>query len=882
MEQITGLSTQEAKEKLKEFGPNVIQEINKVSPLKILLRQVKKNMVVYLLTITMVASFFLGKSLTGCVIIGVISIVVLTGFIQEYKAEKAISALKKMILPVARVIRDKKEQEIPASEIVPGDILLLRTGERIPADCKVIHATDLKVNEAVLTGESTDVKKFAIKNSSKLRDENEINMGTYIVHGKCVAQVLHTGMNTKFGNIAGMISTAEKHLPLQDKVNDISKYMVYVGLTAAVLTGVVLIARADTITADVIINILIVVIALSVSSFPEGFPVVLITTLAAGVNRMAKQNAVVNRMSIIETLGETSVICSDKTGTITHGEMTVRKIYSNGSTYEVTGVGYGRAGQINNTNKSRVDISKNQELSMLLKTSVLCNDSRIFRLEDNNNFKVSGSSTEGALLIAASKAEIYREDNNLQRVDEMPFDSERKMMSVVHQEGDDKIVYVKGAPEVILSNCSRIQKSGKIVKITNKEKEEIISVNQNFASDAMRTLAFAYKIEKSTNKRYSEDDLVFLGIAAMEDPPREEVEDAIKLCFRSGIKVKMITGDNKITAEAIAKQIGLEGDTLLGDEINELTDEELLNIVQRVVIFARVKPEHKLRIVKALKDNGEIVTMTGDGVNDAPALKEAHIGVAMGINGTDVSRSVADITLKDDNFATIVTAIKEGRTVFNNIQKFITYQLSCNWCDIYILFVGMIVAPWLGWYVPIVTALQILLINIVTDNMPAITLGFNPTSKDIMREKPRKNAKILTNEFLNIIIVTGVIMGVIILCITYFSFNILDLPKEVARTTVLASLIVMQIANAYNFRSFRYGVLTRSPFVNKYLVLATFISLMTSFAIIYLPPLQKMFETTPLGVTSWIIAGSAGIMIILIIDIIKFLNKKEHFLQFKA
>lgn len=881
MESISGLTASQAKDKLKEFGLNEIQEVNKVSPFKILLRQVKKNMVIYLLTITMIVSFFLGKSITGFVIIAVIAVVVLTGFIQEYKAEKAISALKKMITPIANVIRDKREQQIPATEIVPGDILVLRTGERIPADCKVIKSTELKVNEAMLTGESTDISKSAASNS-KLKEDNKIYMGTYIVNGKCMAEVIHTGMNTKFGHIAGMISTAEKHLPLQDKVNDISKYMVYVGLTAAVLTGIVLVARADSITADVIANILIVVIALSVSSFPEGFPVVLITTLAAGVNRMAKQNAVVNRMSIIETLGETSVICSDKTGTITHGEMTVREIYTNGKVYDVSGAGYGVDGSIVNQNSTNVDIDKHKELSMLLKTSVLCNDSSIFRLENKNIYKVSGSSTEGALLIAAAKLKVYKEEYESQRIDEIAFNSERKMMSVAHHEGDNKVVYVKGAPEVILSNCSRILKNGKIIKLTNKEKDEIISKNQDFASDAMRSLAFAYKSEKMSDKRYTEDDLIFIGLAAMEDPPREEVADAIKLCFRSGIKVKMITGDNMLTAQAIAKQIGLEGETLLGSEINEMTDEELLKTVQKVVIFARVKPEHKLRIVKALKENGEIVTMTGDGVNDAPALKESHIGVAMGINGTDVSRSVADITLKDDNFATIVNAIKEGRTVFNNIQKFVTYQLSCNWCDIYILFIGMILAPWLGWYVPIITALQILFINIVTDNMPAITLGFNPTSKDIMKEKPRKNAKIITNEFLNVIIFTGVAMGIIILFITYLSFNILDFHPEVARTTVLASLIMIQIANAYNFRSFRSGVLTRSPFVNKYLVLATFGSITATLAIIYLPPLQIMFETTPLQPISWLIAASAGFMIVLLIDVIKVLNKKEHFLKFKA
>lgn len=875
MHEFKGLSQKEAKEKLNEFGLNEISERHKVSPLKILLRQVKSNVVLYLLVFTAIVSFFLGKELTGIVILIVILIVVVTGFIQEYKAEKAISELRKMIMPVSRIIREGKECEIPSREIVPGDIVILRTGEKVPADCVILSESNLKINESILTGESVDVKKKPTKSDSSYSDENLVFMGSFVVGGRCVARVTHTGMNTKFGEIAGMISTADKKLPLQDKVNKISKFMIVVGLTAATLTGFVLFYRADSLTPEVVIGILITVIALAVSSFPEGFPVVFISTLAGGVKRMAKQNAVVNRMSIIETLGETSVICSDKTGTLTKGEMTIKKLFINGNHYEVSGVGYETEGEICR-GKEKLELGKNDTLDKLIACAVICNDSNIEDLGDEETYKVIGSSTEGALLILAAKLGVFRENYPSRRIEEIPFDSHRKMMSVLYNDKKEKAVYAKGAPEVLLSKCSYILSDSGIKILTKKEREQILKENQKLTSAAFRSLALAFKINR--NDQYTESDLIFLGLVGMDDPPREEVGEAIALCKQSGIKVKMITGDNKETAVAVAKQIGIDGGILTGSQMDDLSDDELAREVLNIAIFARVKPEDKLRIIKALKANNEIVTMTGDGVNDAPALKEAHIGVAMGINGTDVSRSVADITLKDDNFATIVAAIKEGRTIFNNIRKFVTYQLSCNLSDIYILFIGMIVAPFLGWFVPIITALQILFMNIVTDNMPAITLGFNNKSKDVMSERPRKNAQILTSEFINVILVNGIAMGIIAFCVSYFSYNIIQFPPEVARTTVLVSMIMVQVANAYNFRSFRYRVLNRGLWVNKYLFIASIFSILATIIIVYVPAFNKSFDTTPLGVESWIIAGVAAFIIVLLFDILKVINNKTGLL----
>jgi Ca2+-transporting ATPase len=872
MNKFQGLSQEEAHKKLQELGRNELRETEKKSVLSILSRQVKKNFIIYLLAISAFAAFLLQEHVTTFVIFAVITLVILTGFIQEYKAEKAISELKKMIMSTSRVVRNGQEQEVPSEEIVPGDIVVLRIGERVPADCIVLDESNLKTNESLLTGESTDIQKIAVDNKESPKENSYIYMGSYVVNGRCIAQVIHTGMNTKFGNIAGMISTAEKKLPLQDKVNAVSKYMVFIGLGAALITGVVLFIRADVITFEIMTSILIVIIALSVSAFPEGFPVVLTTTLAYGMKRMAKQNAIVNRMSIIETLGETSVICSDKTGTITKGEMTVKKLYTNGQLYDVSGIGYETEGAISKKDTD-IDPQKETEVRKLIECAVICNDSTIERTGNERIYHVIGSSTEGALLILGAKVGVFKEAFPDVRIEEMPFDSKRKMMSVLYKHGQEKVVYAKGALEVILKNSVSVQTSKGVEKLTEEKRKEILESNKGLTSQAFRTLGFAYKvIAKDT---YSEDMFIFVGLCGMEDPPREEVIDALKQCAQSGIKVKMITGDNKETAQAIAKQVGIIGDLLTGQEMDQLTDDELTKVVLTTAIFARVKPEDKLRIVKALKANDEIVTMTGDGVNDAPALKEAHIGVAMGINGTDVSRSVADITLKDDNFATIVVAIREGRTIFNNIRKFVTYELSCNLADIYILFVGMILAPYLGWYTPIITALQILFMNLITDDLPAITLGFNSSSKDIMNEPPRKNEPILTNEFLQLVIVNGVSMGMITFAVSYISFNLLHLPAETARTTLLVSTILVQIANAYNYRSFRYLVLNRGIFANKYLVIASLTSISILLLIVY-TPLRGVFETTTLGKESWIIAICAAFTIVVIFDLMKLINNKTH------
>jgi P-type Ca2+ transporter type 2C len=874
-----GLTENEAKKGLETYGLNEIKESKNSSALLILVRQIKSNYILYLLFVAMILSFLVGKSVTAYVILVVIIAVVLTGFFQEYKAEKAVEKLKNMIMPISVVIREGTQKEIPTKEIVPGDILILRVGEKIPADCLVLNEKNLIVNEAVLTGESDEVKKFTPKNEDNLSRENKLFAGSFIVNGKCTAKVLATGMNTEFGKIAGLISGAEKELPLQKKINVISKYMAIIGITMAILTGIAILLQSE-INKEVMVEMLILSIAIAVSAFPEGLPVVLTTTLSTGAYRMAQRNAIVNRMSIIETLGETTIICTDKTGTITKGEMTVERVFTYNNLIEITGRGYNSRGDFL-IDKQKIVPSSYKPLDILLKTAVNCNDAIISRADEKEgDFNVSGSPTEAALLVMSSKANFFKEDFD-ERVDEIPFSSERKMMSVLSKEKGKKIVYTKGALEFILKKCKYIQREKGVYRLLEKDKKKILEEKNKMTSDALRTLSFAYK--ESHSKILSENeenDLIFLGIVGIIDPPREGVKEALLKCENAGIKIKMITGDDKETATSIARQIGLKkGKVIEGPEIDKLSDNDLYKIVKQAVIFSRVKPEHKLRIVHALKAQGEIVIMTGDGVNDAPALKEAHIGVAMGKNGTDVSKSVADLTLKDDNFVTLVDAIKEGRTIFNNIRKFVSYQLSCNFAELMILFVGVLMVPVFGWPIPLLLALHILFMNLVTADIPAITLGLNKSSEDIMREKPRKNKGIFNQGNVAFLIISGTLMALSVFGLFYFTFNHLGQSAEDARTTALLTLIIVEVAVAFSFRSFRKTTLNRSLFVNPYLVLASLISIIATIMVIY-TPLNKVFDTVPIPFIDWVVALFLGIFLILIFDITKIWNNKKNFLKF--
>ncbi len=867
-----GLTNNEARQRLNKYGFNEIVEISKSTPLKILLRQIRSNFIVYMLVFSTIISFLVGKHITAFTILAVILIVIFVGFFQEYRAEESINGLKKMLMLISIVYRDGKKTEISSKEIVPDDIILLGNGEKISADCELIESFDLRVNESALTGESKEISKLALP---QVTDQNKIFMGTYIVNGRCLARVTHTGMNTNFGKIAHLISSAEKELPLQQKVNNIAKYMVTVAIIVSVATGILIAVRAPVLNTIVLVDILILMVAISVSAFPEGFPVVLATTLALGAKRMSAKNAIVNRMSIIETLGEVTVICSDKTGTITKGEMTVKFIFTGKDLYEVGGSGFVAHGKITKVG-AEIDINKQQDVKQLLLSSILCNNSEIERTGNDSEYRSIGSPTETALLILGAKTGIFKENYQYDRINEHPFNSNRKMMSVLYKQEDRYFIYAKGAPEILLEKCTKLYNNGNEKDLTDKEKDSIYSLQQEMAGTAYRTLAICYKEISADETNYQEEGFTFLGLVAMEDTPREEVAEAIKTAIGAGIKVYMITGDSKETALSIARQIELSTDNKIldGNTIDNLSDAELAVEVKETIIFARVKPEHKIRLVKIFKDLGETVAMTGDGVNDAPALKEAHVGIAMGKNGTDVSRAASDLILKDDNFATIISAIAEGRTVYNNIRKFVTYQLSCNLAELVTLFFGVLLAPIFGWQTPLLVSIQILFMNLVTDNLPALTLAVNPTSKDIMQDKPRNNENILNIELFKLLVGTAFFMGFITLLSYFISFNILNLSLEISRTVALLTLILIEIASAFSFRSFRKLALNRSPFANKYLVEASILSLCFTIIIIYTPA-NRIFETTPLTLSGWLIAIAGSCLILIVNDIVKTMNLKS-------
>jgi Ca2+-transporting ATPase len=859
----TGLSEKQVLIKRKKYGFNEIVDQNKVTPFQILFRQVKNNFVIYLLFGAVLISYFVGKEFTAYTLMGVIVMVVVIGFIQEYKAEEAIQNLKNMIVPKSKVIRDGALKNIESRKIVPEDILILNSGDKIPTDCVILESNSIRANESSLTGESIDVSKTQIIEGKDVQDVNMLFMGTFVVSGKAKVKVIHTGMNTKFGKIAHLISTADKNLVLQDKVNFIAKKMVFIALTISILTGLIIGFRAEELNNEILIEILILVVALAVSAFPEGFPVVLISTLAIGAKKMSKKNALVNRMSIIETLGEVNLICSDKTGTITKGEMAVKRILTYDKVFEVTGSGYNSEGKIL-IGTNEVSPFQYIDLTNLIKTGVICNDA-----------DSQGTPTEMSLKFLGLKAQIIADDFKIERLNEIPFGSEHKFMSVLVSENNQKITYLKGAPEKVLAMCSYYSLNGKPIKLLEKDISHLRKNYSKMEKEAFRVIAFAYKKESPATKKVSSEELVFLGFVGIEDAPREEVFEAIIQTKKSGIKVVMITGDSKDTAVSIASQVGITGKALTGLELDNLTDDEIKANIEDTGIYARVTPEHKIRLVKIFKSLNYIVAMTGDGVNDAPALKEAHVGIAMGKNGTDVSRSASDLILRDDNFATIVTAIGEGRLIFNNIRKFVSLQLSLNIAELLILFVGVLLAPIFGWEVPILASIQILFINLITDNLSALTLGLNPSSPDIYEQKPKPNQKIVNNELIKLIGITSLFMTVLTLSAYNLSINFFNHSPKEAQSVALLTLVLAEISTAFSFRSFRKYIIGRSFLINPYLAITSIFSIFMTLAIIY-SPLNKFFETTPLDYDILIIPFVSLIIMIVVNDIIKFFNLKRN------
>ncbi len=854
----TGLNGTQITKLQEKYGPNEISLGQKLSPLRVFLRQFDHNYILYLLFVAALISLFVGKAITAYVIFSVIVLVVGVGFVLEYKAERAIEALKQMVLPTCQVIRDGREVEILARDLVPGDLVLLTAGDSVPADCEIIEEHELYANESMLTGESKEVKKSIEKSKTNI-NQHMVFMGTHIVSGRARALVVKTAGDTAFGAIAHMIATSEKEMPLQSKINKITSYMVAVSLVFSALTGIVMLAYSSAITTEVVVGILIIIIALSVSAVPEGLPMVLISTLAHGAMRMARQNAVVNRMSVIGTIGEVTVICTDKTGTLTLGQMSVKSITTATATYAVDRTNNDTHGRIMQGDSPLTQTP--HVLAALIEAGRYCNDAQL--ADEKGKLAAKGSPTERALLWLGTLAH-HSPKKTLTRLGELPFSSERKMMSVLNS---DHVIRVKGAPERVLERCTHILTPQGARAMTKADIKEINKTLSDYTSRAYRTLALATKNHAGTSPKYSEDGLTWLGVVGIEDPPRSEVKQAIATCQAAGIAVKMITGDNQDTALAIAAQIGLPGIAIDGATLDKLTDAELIKRMPTIGIFARVAPQHKVRIVKILKSQGELVAMTGDGVNDAPSLKEAHVGIAMGINGTDVSRAAADITLKDDNFATIVSAIRHGRSIFENIQTFVAYQLSCNMAQLFIIFIGVLLGPILGWQTPLFVALQILFINLITDNLPAIVLGLLPARATIMDRAPLQSG-LLTKQLIVFIITIGVGTGIFTLAFFSYFHDFVRFEHEHARSLAYVCFVIIAILNAFGFRALRSHSNSFFRKEDMLLIGASLTSCALLLVVLY-TPLNSIFELVGPSAGEWLYVAGVAVLFTVLFSLIK-------------
>jgi len=851
----TGLSGPEAVKRLLEFGPNQLLEKKGISPQEIFFEQFK-DFIIWILIGAALVSGFLQEWVDALAIIAIVILNAILGFIQEYRAEKSLAALKKLSSPASKVIRDGQHKIISSSEIVFGDLIELEAGDSVPADSRLIWITsNFTVLEASLTGESSPVAKtihVLDELEVPLADRaNMVYMGTSIASGKARALVVHTGMNTELGKIAGMVQDVKRETtPLQKKLEEFGKWIVYL---CFILVSLVFLL--EWLRGGKIVEVFLTAVSLAVAAIPEGLPAVVTIALALGVHRMVKRHALIRKLPSVETLGCATVICSDKTGTLTKNEMTVQMIYTFGKLFSVSGVGYAPRGRFS-LNSGEINPTECPGLLMALRSAVLCNGAEL--INENSAYKIFGDPTEGSLLTVAAKADLWKEklEKECLFVDEIPFDSERKIMTVLRKSNGKLIAFVKGAPDVLLGRCSGIEENGQIRNISVQDKDTIEKTNNELAAQAMRVLAVAYRNLDKEQDKYEADtiekDLIFLGLFAMIDPPREEVKQAIKECKSSGIKTVMITGDHKNTAVAIARELGFFSDdslALSGEELDKLSDDELYKEVERVSVYARVSPEHKLRVVRALRRRGEIVAMTGDGVNDAPAVKEADIGVAMGITGTDVTKEVSDMVVTDDNFASIVAAVEEGRGIYDNIKKFIHYLLSCNTGEILVMFLSSLA----GFPAPLLP-IQILWVNLVTDGLPALALGVDPVDPNIMLRPPRKASEaVVTKHRAFMMLLQGSFIAFCSLTAFIFVLFIEKEGIERARTAAFIVLACSQLFHSFNCRNMRVSLFKIGLFSNIKLVFACCISFILQMAVVYMPFLQGVFKTKPLGLLDWIL-----------------------------
>ena len=874
-----GLTTAEAGLRIKGSGPNELREKKGRGPLAIFLEQFK-GLIIWVLIAAALVSGFLKEWVDALAILAIIILNAVLGLIQEYRAERSLAALKGLSAPAAKVVRDAAPALVPARELVPGDLIELEAGDHVPADSRVVwHTPNFAVQEGSLTGESSPVNKTALvlpEEETPLADRaNVVYLGTSVVSGKARAVVVETGMQTELGRIAGLIQGITKEsTPLQRKLEQFGKWIIYLCFVLVALVFVIGVFRGGE-----LLDMFLTAVSLAVAAIPEGLPAVVTIALALGVQRMVRRHVLIRKLASVETLGCATVICSDKTGTLTKNEMTVRSVWTSGRSFDVTGIGYEPEGEFIAGGKA----GRPADFPDLLKTltvAVLCNNAQLVRA--GGPVKVFGDPTEIAILTVAAKAGIWKQDAEkaLELAEEIPFDSDRKKMTIIRKSDRGLTVFTKGAPDILLKDCTRILEDGRERPIAAADLDRIAAATDALSAQALRVLAVAYK--DLEDEPYScqadviERELAFCGLIAMMDPPRPEVRSAVDKCRSSGIRTVMITGDHKNTAVAIARELGLfasDSVALTGEDVDRLSDDELDRTVEKVAVYARVSPEHKLRSVRAWRRRGEVVAMTGDGVNDAPAVKEADIGVAMGITGTDVTKEVSDMVITDDNFASIVAAVEEGRGIYDNIKKFIHYLLSCNSGEILVMFVASL----LGFPVPLLP-IQILWVNLVTDGLPALALGVDPVDPQIMNRPPRKpDEPVITRARAWIMMAQGAFIAACSLSAFLF---ILDVEKEGivrARTVALAVLSCSQLFHAFNCRSMKVSIFKLGVFSNPSLVLATGSSFLLQLSIIYVPFFQTIFKTQALSLLDLGVILAFSSLPLWAMELVKAVNRRTRF-----
>jgi Ca2+-transporting ATPase len=917
----SGLTAQQARDYLERFGPNELIERPKPGFWKMLLDQFNQFLVIILI-VAAIISLFLGEVVDASAIMAIVVLNAILGVIQESKAEQALAALKKMAAPSAAVIRDGHRINIPSREVVPGDIVFLEAGNYVPADMRLIETVNLKIEEASLTGESVPVNKDArvvLDRDIPIGDrKNSAFMSTVVSYGRGLGLVTATGMHTQIGMIAEMIqSYEEEDTPLQQKLDQLGKIL---GIISLAICGIIFLYGIVRDTQPMmvfteglraylqaheydIVELFMTAVSLAIAAVPEGLPAVVTICLALGMQRMVRRHSLIRKLPAVETLGCATVICSDKTGTLTQNEMTVVQGWAGGKSFRISGEGYTPSGQFSYMGGELFNPTRDTATNLLLHGALLCSDANLEQSgmdQDETTWRMVGDPTEGALVVAAAKAGICREnvEQTMPRIMELPFDSARKRMITIHEISNPvdintslglnsvpKVAFIKGAPDIVLEYCNAIQEDGVISPLSDEKRHEVLSANKDMAQQALRVLGVAYReiSELPDQEKIDsiEESLTFVGLLGMIDPARPEVKPAIEVAKGAGLKSVMVTGDYRDTAIAIAEEIGLlspGGKVLTGAELEEMSAADLAQIIENVDAFARVSPQHKVKIVEAFKAAGHVVAMTGDGVNDAPALKRANIGVAMGISGTDVTKETADMVLTDDNYASIVSAIEEGRIIYSNIRKFVFYLISCNIGEILVIFLAMLA----GLPIPL-TPIQLLWLNLVTDGAPALALGLEKGDPDIMDRPPRPpkepviNRDMLIGIIVQAIVMTGAVLGAFIYGLNRFPGNL-----AAAQTIAFTTLVVSELLRAFTARSEQYSLFKIGLLTNKWMLWAVGSSLLLLLAVIYTPFLQTFFNTIPLTFIDWITLAPAMMLASIAAELTKLYLRSRGSMKVKA